>query len=173
MTVLDQSFLQVNLPAILGVDAQFVIPRQANWFNVKDNLPMPGKPMTWCAFALEDERPLDLPHYIVERDALGVPVANWSVQHNTATLALQFVGTRGKEMATSVGHWLHRSDVFDMFSKVDGSVLGDFRVTAVDFVQEGLNTVKAYTARLRILYASEIETGQGPMPVLKFQGTVT
>lgn len=155
MTVFDQNFLQAILPALLGMDPSFVVPRQGNWFNPQDMMPTPQKPKTWCAFAIEDERPVTLPHYVVDHAP-----ANWSVQHWIATLALQFVGTRAKELATSVGHWLHRADVFTAFCQVDGSVLTDFRLSVVDFFQEGLNSVKAYTMRFSVLYASEIETGQ-------------
>jgi hypothetical protein len=171
MTVLDQTFLQSVLPTILGVDKKYVIPRQGNWSNAQDILGPPGKPNTWCAFALEDEHPVDLPFYVVD----STP-ACWTVQHNIARLALQFVGPKGKALASSVGHWLHRSDVLAAFAQVDGNVLGDFSISTVDFAQDGGNWVKAYTARIRVLYASEIETGQtrtGPgtdMAVLDFGG---
>jgi hypothetical protein len=172
MTVLDQEFLQSVLPVILGIDPKYVIPRQGTFFNPQDMLPTPEKPMTWCAFALEDENPATITHYVVDG---ATPPQNWSVQHKIGWLALQFVGTRAKAMASSIGHWTQRQDVRDnLLGPIDGQIFADSgRVSVVDFVQEGQNTVKAYTARVHILYASEIETGQVAMPGLVFQGGVS
>jgi hypothetical protein len=158
VTVLDEAFLISILPGILALDAQYVVPRQGNWWNPQDHLEPMAQPKTWCAFAIEDDVPVDAPHYAPDP---ANPGANWSVQHRIATVALQFVGSRAKASATSVGHWLHRADVFAALSQIDGRLIGSASaISVVDFVQEGANTVKAYTVRIRIAYASEIETGQ-------------
>jgi hypothetical protein len=158
MTSLDEAFLLSILPGILALDPKYVVPRQGNWYNPQDHLEPMEQPKTWCAFAIEDDVPIDAPHYAL--DPLN-PGANWSVQHRIAAVALQFVGTRAKASATSIGHWLHRQDVFAALSQIDGRLIGsESKISTVDFVQEGANTVKAYTVRIRIAYASEIETGQ-------------
>ena len=158
MTVLNEAFLLSVLPGILALDPKYVVPRQGNWYNPQDHLEPMEKPMTWCAFAIEDDVPVDAPHYVT--DPLD-PTKNWSVQHRIATVSLQFVGPRAMASAASVGHWLHRQDVFEALSEIDARLIGSASaVSVVDFAQEGANTVKAYTVRVRVAWASEIETGQ-------------
>lgn len=156
MTVLDMNFIGSILPAIFGSDPRYVVRRQGNWFNPQDSMGYPAKPITWIAYTIEDEHPITLPHY-----ASDTTPANWSVIHSAATIAIQFVGERARAQAASMLHWAHRDDVFQAFSQVDGVILpGSFKMTATDFYQDGLNTIRAYTVRFDVVYASEIETGQ-------------
>lgn len=169
MTVLNEETLAPMLATILDLDPSFVVPKQGNWFNPQDMTPTPQKPMTWCAYAIDDEEPIDLPHYVAD----STP-ANWSVQHKRARLVLQFVGTDAKRLASSVGHWVLRQSAQDQFALVDGRIMGDSgRVRATDFYQDGENTVKAYNTSVGIIYASEIETGQDVVTEVDFQGVVS
>jgi hypothetical protein len=162
--------LRGMLVAIFGVDEKYVVPRQGDWFNPQDMLPTAEKPMTWLAFDIEDDTPIDLAHF------QGDPASgagNDSVQHRTARITLQFVGTRGHTMALTVGHWIHNQKVRDQLALVEGQLYGDSgSVRTSDFYQDGENTVKAYNVTVRVAWTSRVATGQGLMESLQFQGKV-
>ncbi len=167
MTSLDAEFLKAQLPAILGLADNFVIPRQGNWWNAQ-MLPRADRPMTWCAFAIEDELPVTIPFLLADRTP-----ANWSVQHKMTHIALQFVGTLAKVLASSVGHWINRESAIAAFNLVDGKIMGDSgRVSVVDFYFDGDNAMRAYTARMRVLWASEIPTAQPLVSATGLKGIV-
>jgi hypothetical protein len=171
MIVLTSAVLEGMLATIFAVDQKYIVPKQGNWWNPQDMTPTPTKPMTWCAYDLGDETPLDLPHYVQDSQS---PPQNWSVQHKVAELTLQFVGTDGKKLASSVGHWINNAVAQAQFALVDGKICGGSgRVRSSDFYQDGENTVKAYNTSLRIIYASEIETDQDILMGATFGGVVT
>ncbi len=156
MTSLDAEFLQAQLPEILGLDSKFVVPRQGNWWNPISMMPRADRPSTWCAFAIEDELPVTIPFLLAD----AAP-SLWSVQHKMTHIALQFIGTLAKVLASSVGHWINRESAAAAFALIDGKIMGDSgRVSAVDYYYDGDNAVRAYTTRLRVLWASEIPTAQ-------------
>jgi hypothetical protein len=124
--------------------------------------------MTWVAYSIDGDRPMDIAHFQGE-----LPGSNWSVQHRIAALVLQFVGTYAHELALSVGHWSHNSVVAAQFYLVEGRVMGDVGdIRMTDFFQDGENTVKAYNVRVNVVWVSRIDTGQGAMEDLVFEGEV-
>lgn len=178
MNVLTNALTQSMIANILDFDPHYVVPKQGNWWNPQDSaallqavLPDSQRPQTWCAFTFEGGVPIDSPHYVQDS---ATPPQNWMVQHKKDTLVLQFVGTDAKRLADTVGFWVIREDVQAQFSLVDGKICGSSgAVTSVDFLQEGNNSVKAYTARLDVIYAVEIETGQDILESATFGGVVT
>jgi hypothetical protein len=135
----------------------------------------PDKPLTWCAYRIESNTPIDLPYY-EEADSVNqeTPTSNWSTQHKVATIHLQFVGDIAEDLANSVGHWFRNSSLRQQLDLIGGQLFGDSgAVTATDFIQEGANTVLSYNVRIRIAWASSVETAQPAMPDMVFQGGIT
>jgi hypothetical protein len=170
---LNQTTLRQILSAILNVDPKYVVPKQGNWWNPQDSLSTPDKPKTWCAYRIEAEQPLDIAYY-EQADATNFQgKANFSVQHKVATISLQFVGDLAEDLAGSVGHWSHNGSVREQLEQVGGQLYGDSGlVTVSEFFQDGLNTVLSYNVRIRIVWASTVETAQPPMPDMVFGGGV-
>ena len=162
---LNAANLRTTLATIFGIDPQYVVPRQGNWFNPQAGEENPAKPLTWCAYKIEGERGITVAHYASDG------VKNYSVVHKTAQLTLQFVGDQAEDLANSIAHWSHRQDVADGFSAYDAKVFADSGdVIVSDFDQQGVNTVYAYNVRVRIVWADEIDSGQTkPMPNIVFQ----
>ena len=167
---LNMATLRQMLVAVLGVDEKYIVPRQGNWFNPQAELPADQKPRTWCGYMIENDEPLDLPHY--EPDADGSEPENYSVQHRNAWIALQFVGPEAETTAQSVGHWLQRQDVQDQLDRFDARLYSDSRVSPVAFAQQGANTVIAYTVRIRILWKSVIHADQQIVRQASFEGVI-
>lgn len=156
-----------TLSAILGVDRRYVVPKQGNWWNPQEQLPEEERPATWCAYMIYGMRPITMAHYVTDG------VTNWSVQHRIGKLSLQFVGTGAEELALDVGHWTHRSTVALAFGEYDGRIMGNTgEVTVTDFDGAGDNAVKAYNVDVNLAWADEVDTGQGLMPNLVFEGEV-
>jgi hypothetical protein len=167
---LTQDVLRGMLATIFAVDPMYVLPRQGNWFNPQDMLPTAEKPKTWVAFDIEFDKPLDIVHY---QGNAGSGFGNDSVQHRTANIVLQLVGTRAHSLAYSVGHWIHNQTVRDQLALIEGQLFGDVgAITTTDFHQDGANTVKAYNVRFRVVWVSRIPTGQGLFEDVAFQGKV-
>jgi len=162
--------LGATLATIFGVDPQYVVPRQGNWFSPQAKEQNPAKPLTWCAYRIDGQRPITAAFYAADKTP-----KNWSVAHKVGTLTLQLVGDMAEDLANSVAHWTHRQDVQDGFAAYDARVFADGGdVTVTDFDQQGVNTVFAYNVRVRIVWADEIDTGQGLMPMITFQpGPIT
>jgi hypothetical protein len=177
MIVLNETTLAGMFAAILNLPQAYVVPKQGNWWNPQDSaallmavLPGSQRPQTWCAFALEDETPLDIAHYVQDG---ATPPNNWSVQHKIANLVLQFVGTNAMALASSIGQWTNNALAQAQFALVDGRVCASSgRVRATDFLQEGENTVKSYNVALRVIYAGEIPTGQDYLTGATLQGVI-
>lgn len=162
--------LRAMLVVIFGVDQKYVVPQQGNWFNPQDMLPTPEKPMTWCAYNILFDRPLDIAQF--QGDAAS-GYGNDSVQHRVATIKLQLVGTKAHDLALSVGHWIHNQRVRDQLVLVEGQLFGDVGdVTSIDFYQDGANTVKAFNVQFRVAWTSRIATGQEVMEPMAFQGGI-
>jgi hypothetical protein len=178
VNILTEQLLAGMIAAILNFPPAYVVPRQGNWWNPQDSaallqavLPNTQRPNTWCAFALEDENPIDLPHYVQDS---ATPPNNWAVQHCKAMLAIQVVGTNAKAIASSVGLWLINEVAQAQFALVDGRITGSpGRLSAVDFLQDGNNTVLAYTKRIGVIYAVEVPTGQDVLAGAVFSGVVS
>jgi hypothetical protein len=165
---LTSKTLQAMLAAIFAVDPMYVVPKQGNWFNPQDMLSTALKPKTWIAFAIPRDVPVDVAHF--QGNVLS-GAGNDSVQHRIATITLQFVGDKANDFALTVGHWSHRDDVRAQLYLVEGQLFGDSsEITTTDFLQDGVNDVKAYNVMLRVAWTSRIPTGQGIMPNVKFTG---
>ena len=147
--------LRATLATVLGVDPQYVVPRQGNVFNPQAGEPNPARPRTWCGFRIDGERTVTAPHYVPN----GTPAKNYSVVHKTATVSLQFVGDQAEDLANSVAHWPHDAVAQDAFGAYDGRVFADSGdIVVTDFDQQGANTVLAYNVRIRIVWADEIDS---------------
>jgi hypothetical protein len=160
--------LQAILSSIFAVDPMYVVPKQGTWWNPQTMLSTAAKPLTWIAFRIDSDRPVDIAHFQGSTVGTG---GNDSVQHRIASIALQFVGDKAHSLAFTVGHWIHNDNVRAQFALVEGVVLGDIGdITTTDFYQDAENNVKAYNVRLRVAWTSRIPTGQGIMPGVKFTG---
>ena len=166
---LTATTLRQMLVAILKVPEAYIVPRQGNWWNPQAGLPLAQRPQTWCAYAIESDVPVTKPYYEPEEDDSGDQV-NVSVQQRAANVALQFVGPDAELVAQSVGHWLQREDVAEQLDLVSGRLFTDGTITTVDFAQDGANTVKAYTVRIRILWASTVVADQALVRSAVFEG---
>jgi hypothetical protein len=163
---LNATNLRATLATIFNIDPQYVVPRQGNIFNPQATEPNPDRPITWCAFRIDGERTVTIPHWVPN----GTPAKNWSVVHKTALISMQFVGAQAEDFANSVAHWPHYFMVQDAFAAYDGRVFvdsGDVAVT--DFDQEGANTVLAYNVSVHVIWADEIDSLQTrPMEPVEF-----
>ena len=123
---LNTKNLRNTLVTILGVDPDYVVPKQGNWFNPQGTENSAQKPRTWCAFRINGERNVTLAHYTSD----ATP-KNYSVVHKTGQLSLQFVGDKAEDLANSVAHWIHRQDVQDAFAVYDGKIFAKDRKSVV------------------------------------------
>ena len=168
---LNQKNLGPLLATILGVEEKYVVPRQGNVWNPQLVDSDTGRPVTWCAYRIDGERPVTVSHFVA--DAESTP-RNWSVQHKTATVTLQFIGDIAEDLANDVGHWTHREAVRAALAQFDAQLYGDSgEVIVSDFDQQGANTVLAYNVRFRMVWADEIDTEQDHIIGMVMVGEVT
>ena len=169
---LNQTTLRGILAAILSVDAKYVVPKQGNWFNPQE---ANANIENWCAYQIRQNRPRTLPFYDVGEQTQGQvkTKVNGGAVLKIADIDLQFVGPRSEELANSVAFWPLRSDVQTQFKTVQGAILNDeYDAISSIFSQEGNNTVMAWNTTIRVQWYSLLDTNQGRMPGLLFQGKI-
>jgi hypothetical protein len=160
------------LAAILSVNEKYVVPKQGNWFNPQE---ANANIENWCAYQIRQNRPRTLPFYDVgtQRQGQVETKVNGGAVLKIADIDLQFVGPRSEELANSVAFWPLRSDVQTQFKTVQGAILNDeYDAVSSFFMQEGNNTVMAWNTSIRVQWYSLLDTNQGRMPSLLFQGKV-
>ena len=52
-----------------------MVPLQGNVWNPQAGPANPARPKTWCAFRIDGERTVTIPHWV----PAGTPATNWSV----------------------------------------------------------------------------------------------
>lgn len=169
---LNQTTLRGILAAILSVNEKYVVPKQGNWFNPQE---ANANIENWCAYQIRQNRPRTLPFYDVgmQRQGQVETKVNGGAVLKIADIDLQFVGPRSEELANSVAFWPLRSDVQTQFKTVQGAILNDeYDAVSSFFMQEGNNTVMAWNTSIRVQWYSLLDTNQGRMPSLLFQGKV-
>ena len=169
---LNQTTLRGILAAILSVNEKYVVPKQGNWFNPQE---ANANIENWCAYQIRQNRPRTLPFYDVgtQRQGQVETKVNGGAVLKIADIDLQFVGPRSEELANSVAFWPLRSDVQAQFKTVQGAILNDeYDAVSSFFMQEGNNTVMAWNTSIRVQWYSLLDTNQGRMPSLLFQGKV-
>jgi hypothetical protein len=67
---LTNSSLRTILANIFGIDEEYIVPKQANFFNPQSMLPTAEKPKTWIAYKIASNTPVTLPSY--EDDTIEV-----------------------------------------------------------------------------------------------------
>lgn len=169
---LNQTTLRGILAAILSVNEKYVVPKQGNWFNPQEaNADIEN----WCAYQIRQNRPRTLPFYDVGEQTQGQlkTKVNGGAVLKIADIDLQFVGPKSEELANSVAFWSLRSDVQAQFKTVQGAILNDeYDAISSIFSQEGNNTVMAWNTSIRVQWYSLLDTNQGRMPGLLFQGKI-
>lgn len=169
---LNQTTLRGILAAILSVNEKYVVPKQGNWFNPQE---ANANIENWCAYQIRQNRPRTLPFYNVGTQTQGQTKTkvNGGAVLKIADIDLQFVGPRSEELANNVAYWSMRTDVQTQFKQVHGAVLNDqFDAISSIFSQDGNNTVMAWNTTLRIQWYSFLDTNQGQMPGLIFDGKI-
>lgn len=169
---LNQTTLRGILAAILSVNEKYVVPKQGNWFNPQE---ANANIENWCAYQIRQNRPRTLPFYDVgtQRQGQVETKVNGGAVLKIADIDLQFVGPRSEELANSVAFWPLRSDVQTQFKTVQGAILNDeYDAVSSFFMQEGNNTVMAWNTSIRVQWYSLLDTNQGRMPSLLFQGKI-
>ena len=165
---LNQTTLRGILAQILSVDPKYVVPKQGNWWNpqAKD-----ANIANWCAYQIRRNRPRTTPFY--EVGTTNNQKVNSVAVQKIAEIDLQFVGPQSEELANSVAMWPLRSDVKAQFQTVQGAIMnGEYDAVSSNFYQEGANTVLAWNVSLRVLWYSILDTNQGPMPHVTFDGKI-
>ena len=169
---LNQTTLRGILAAILSVNEKYVVPKQGNWFNPQE---ANANIENWCAYQIRQNRPRTLPFYDVgtQRQGQVETKVNGGAVLKIADIDLQFVGPRSEELANSVAFWPLRSDVQTQFKTVQGAILNDeYDAISSIFMQEGNNTVMAWNTTIRVQWYSLLDTNQGRMPALLFDGKI-
>ena len=169
---LNQTTLRGILAAILSVNEKYVVPKQGNWFNPQE---ANANIENWCAYQIRQNRPRTLPFYDVGEQTQGQlkTKVNGGAVLKIADIDLQFVGPKSEELANSVAFWSLRSDVQAQFKTVQGAILNDeYDAISSIFSQEGNNTVMAWNTTIRVQWYSLLDTNQGRMPGLLFQGKI-
>lgn len=165
---LNQTTLRGILAAVLSVDPKYVVPKQGNWWNpqAKD-----ANIANWCAYQIRRNRPRTTPFYEVGTNL--TQRVNSVVVQKIAEIDLQFVGPQSEQLANSVAMWPLRSDVKAQFQTVQGAIMnGEYDAVSSNFYQEGGNTVLAWNVSFRVLWYSILDTSQGAMPQVDFEGKI-
>ncbi len=165
---LNQTTLRGILAAILSVDQKYVVPKQGNWFNPQEaNLNIEN----WCAYQIRQNRPRTLPFY--DAGTEGNTQKNAGAVLKIANIELQFVGPKSEQLANSVAFWSLRSDVQEQLAQVHGAIMNDeYDAISSIFSQDGNNTVMAWNTSVRVKWYDILETNQGRMPGLIFDGKI-
>jgi hypothetical protein len=165
---LNQTTLRGILAAILSVDQKYVVPKQGNWFNPQEANP---NIENWCAYQIRQNRPRTLPFY--DAGTEGNTQKNAGAVLKIADIDLQFVGPQSEQLANSVAFWSLRSDVQQQLEQVHGAILNDeYDAISSIFIQDGNNTVMAWNTSIRVQWYDILETNQGRMPGLIFDGKI-
>jgi hypothetical protein len=155
---LNQTTFRSTLASIFSISQDYIIPKQGNWFNPQDIAVSYNKPDTWVAYKIDYGNPRVMP-MLLPTDALNTAMA--SVSWYVGGAEIRFVGKRAEELAQSVTHWLHRTDVKDAFRLIDAELMADDGKYHVDsYYQDGLNTILAFRVSVKIGYSSIITTSQ-------------
>jgi len=112
-----------------------------------------------------------------------VPFYNEGSDNNTAVngaavlkiaeIDLQFVGPQSEELANNVALWPLRADVQEQFRAVHGAIMNDeYDAVSAPFYQNGNNNVLSWNTTIRVLWYSILDTDQGRMPGLSFDGDI-
>lgn len=165
---LNQTTLRGILAAILSVDEKYVVPKQGNWWNPQA---ADANIANWCAYQIRRNRPRTVPFY--DKGTDNGSAVNVVTVLKMAEIDLQFVGPKSEELANSVALWPLRSDVQTQFKKVHGAIMNDeYDAVSSPFYQEGGNTVTAWNVPVKVLWYSIMDTEQGTMPALTFEGSI-
>ena len=169
---LNQTTLRGILAAVLSVDPKYVVPKQGNWWNPQSK---DANIANWCAYQIRRNRPRTAPFYQEGSKRVNnatTPVNSVAVL-KIAEIDLQFVGPQSEELANSVAMWPFRSDVKAQLQQVHGAIMTDeYDAVSSIFYQEGANTVMAWNTNIRVLWYSILDTSQGRMPALTFEGNI-
>lgn len=161
---LNQTTLRGILAQVLSVNEKYIVPKQGNWWNPQENQ---QNIKNWCAYQIKSNRPRTAPFYNSDGNK------NRVVVEKIAEIALQFVGPDSEAIAESIAAWPLRADVKAALQTVQGAILyDDMNAVASTFFQDGNNTVIAWNVTIRVLWYSVIETDQGQMPGLNFEGKI-
>ena len=165
---LNQTTLRGILAAILSVNEKYVVPKQGNWFNPQEANP---DIENWCAYQIRQNRPRTLPFY--DAGTEGNTQKNAGAVLKIADIDLQFVGPKSEELANSVAFWSLRSDVQEQLEQVHGAIMNDeYDAISSIFMQDGNNTVMAWNTSIRVQWYDFLESNQGRMPGLIFDGKI-
>jgi hypothetical protein len=165
---LNQTTLRGILAAILSVNEKYVVPKQGNWFNPQE---ANANIENWCAYQIRQNRPRTLPFY--DAGTEGNTQKNAGAVLKIADIDLQFVGPQSEQLANSVAFWSLRSDVQEQLEQVHGAILNDeYDAISSIFMQDGNNTVMAWNTSIRVQWYDILETNQGRMPGLIFDGKI-
>lgn len=165
---LNQQTLRGILAQITSVNQGNIVPKQGNWLNPQEQISAPD---TWCAYLIRSNQPRTVPFYTTGIKN-GVKV-NRATTEKIATIELQFVGPQSEQIAQSVCMWPLRSDVAAQFKTVNGAIMNDdLNAISSVYYQDGNNTVLAWNVTFRVLWYQTIETNQGLMPSVQFNGRI-
>jgi hypothetical protein len=165
---LNQTTLRGILAAILSVNEKYVVPKQGNWFNPQE---ANANIENWCAYQIRQNRPRTLPFY--DAGTEGNTQKNAGAVLKIADIDLQFVGPQSEQLANSVAFWSLRSDVQEQLEQVHGAIMNDeYDAISSIFSQDGNNTVMAWNTSIRVQWYDILETNQGRMPGLIFDGKI-
>ena len=165
---LNQTTLRGILAAILSVDPKYVVPKQGNWWNPQDKH---ANIANWCAYQIRRNRPRTVPFYNEGSD--NNTTVNGAAVLKMAEIDLQFVGPQSEELANNVALWPLRADVQEQFRAVHGAIMNDeYDAVSAPFYQNGNNNVLSWNTTIRVLWYSILDTNQGKMPGLSFDGDI-
>jgi hypothetical protein len=155
---LDQTTFRSILVQVLSIDEEFIVPKQGNWFNPQDIQKSPNKPDVWVAFKIGQAKGVNVPMLMFTDDTkTSMSSVSWYI----SKCDIQFLGKRAEELAQSVAHWVHRSDVKNAFRANNAEFMACEAGYRVDsYYQDGLNTNLAYRVTIKVLHSSAIETTQ-------------
>lgn len=165
---LNQTTLRGILAAITSVSQDHIVPKQGNWWNPQENA---GNIENWIAYQIRSNKPKIAPFY-VETEKNGSPVNSVAVQ-KIAIIDLQFVGPDSEDLAQNVSMWPLRSDVKEAFQTIRGAIMyTDMDAQSSTFYQDGNNTVVSWNVQIEVNWYSVLDTNQGAMPELQFEGKI-
>jgi len=160
---------------------EFIVIRQGNWFNPQARDTAEGRPLTWCAYRVHSQTPIQLQYmHNVEIDEEDVAC---SIVSKIAIVQLRFVGEKAEEWANSVNHWSLRQDVIEELNAYRGQLMAESNpVITEEFFQSGSkstayhqtgnNTVLCYNIQIRILWTSVLETSQQLVETVTLGGEI-
>jgi hypothetical protein len=172
---LTNSSLRTILSNIFGVDEDYIVPKQGNWFNPQSMLPTAEKPKTWIAYKIVNNTPVTLPSY--EDDTIEVEEEDVDINivkvTKIASIDLQFVGNNAESLANGVSMWIKRSDVQAQFETVNGKLMANnMDVVTSDFYQDGFNSVLAYNVRIQIAWVHTMQAVQDKIETVLIEGGI-